>query len=202
MPFGGLGFVRTQSDSVRPDVELIPSPIGPEARLWFPGIRKALGHQISCRVATLHPRSRGQVTLRSADPSAPPRIFWNLLDDPQDLHALRDGVKAVRDIYNQEPLKSALGGEVTPGDDITSDAAIEEWLRHNCWTAAHPAGTCRMGTDANAVLDGALGPAAWGRMPMQWSMVTCELTALMGYAWPIARLCPAWSVAIPMPRAS
>lgn len=156
MPFGGLGFVRTQADSVRPDVELIPSPIGPEARLWFPGIRKALGHQISCRVATLHPRSRGQVTLQSADPSASPRIFWNLLDDPQDLHTLRDGVKAVRRIFNQEPLKSALGGEVTPGDEITSDTEIEEWLRHNCWTAAHPAGTCRMGVDATAVVDGEL----------------------------------------------
>lgn len=156
MPFGGLGFVRTQADSVRPDVELIPSPIGPEARLWFPGIRKALGHQISCRVATLHPRSRGKVTLRSADPSVAPRILWNLFDDPQDLHTLRDGIKAVREIYNQEPLKSALGAEVTPGDQVTSDADIEEWLRHNCWTAAHPAGTCRMGTDAQAVVDGQL----------------------------------------------
>ncbi len=69
---------------------------------------------------------------------------------------MRDGVKAVREIVNQEPLKSALGAEVTPGDQVTSDADIEEWLRHNCWTAAHPAGTCRMGTDAQAVVDGQL----------------------------------------------
>lgn len=156
MPFGGLGFVRTQADSARPDVELIPSPIGPEARLWFPGLRKPLGHQLSCRVATLHPASRGAVTLRSANPADPPRIFWNLLDDPQDLHTLRDGVKAVRDIFNQQPLKSALAAEVTPGDQITSDAQIEDWLRRNCWSAAHPAGTCRMGVDDEAVVDGAL----------------------------------------------
>ncbi|MEC9340341.1 MAG: GMC family oxidoreductase N-terminal domain-containing protein [Pseudomonadota bacterium] len=156
MPFGALGFIRTQPDSERPDVELIPSPIGPEARLWFPGLRKPLGHQISCRVAVLHPRSRGEVTLQSADPKAAPRIAWNLLAVPRDLQTLRDGVRAVRSIYRQAPLRDAVGGEVTPGDDVVSDARLDDWLRQNCWTAAHPAGTCRMGSDPRAVVDGNL----------------------------------------------
>ncbi len=156
MPFGALGFVRTQPDSIRPDIELIPSPIGPDARLWFPGIRKSRGHQFSCRIAVIHPRSRGQVTLRSANPADPPRIAWNLLADPKDLRTLRDGVKAVRSIFAQHPLRGAVGNEVAPGATVATDSDIDQWLRQNCWTAAHPAGTCRMGTDAAAVVDGSL----------------------------------------------
>ncbi|MGK2941667.1 MAG: GMC family oxidoreductase [Immundisolibacter sp.] len=156
MPFGALGFVRTQQDSVRPDIELIPSPIGPDARLWFPGIRKPRGHQFSCRIAVIHPRSRGEVSLRSANPTDSPRIAWNLLADPSDLHTLRDGLKAVRSIFAQHPLRSAVGNEVTPGSTAATDEDIDHWLRRNCWTAAHPAGTCRMGVDANSVLDGSL----------------------------------------------
>lgn len=156
MPFGALGFVRTQPDSVRPDIELIPSPIGPEARLWFPGIRKPRGHQFSCRIAVIHPRSRGEVTLRSANPQDRPRIAWNLLADPVDLHTLRDGVKAVRSIFAQQPLRGVVGKELAPGPDISTDQDLEQWLRRNSWTAAHPAGTCRMGVDARAVVDGSL----------------------------------------------
>lgn len=155
-PTSALGFVRVRPESERPDVEFIIIPVWAEAKLWFPGIRKPDGHRYTVRIANLHPRSRGAVTLRSADPEAPPRIQWNLFEDPADLETLREGVKTVRAIFAQSPLKDVTGDEVTPGTEAGSDAEIDEWLRHNCGTAQHPAGSCRMGADDGAVVDGSL----------------------------------------------
>ena len=96
------------------------------------------------------------MTLRSADPADPPRVFWNLFDDPADLRTLRDGVKTVRRIFSTEPLASVIADEIRPGPDAKTDADIEEFLRRNCETAHHPAGTCRMGADDDAVVDAEL----------------------------------------------
>ena len=156
LPLQCACFIRTQPESERPDIELLVSPVAPNANIWFPGIRKPTGHRYSSRIAVLHPRSRGKLTLRSADPADRPRIFWNLFDDPADLTTLRDGVKAVRDIFATEPVASVIADEVRPGPEVKTDAEIEEFLRRNCETAHHPAGTCRMGADDDAVVDGQL----------------------------------------------
>jgi choline dehydrogenase len=156
MPLQCVAFLRTRPESERPDIELLVSPIAPDADIWFPGIKAAKPHRFSSRVAVLHPRSRGRVTLRSADPADAPRILWNLLDDPYDLDTLRGGLKAVRAIFAQEPLKSLIAREASPGQAFAADAALDEWIRRNCQTASHPAGTCRMGADADAVVDGDL----------------------------------------------
>ena len=155
-PTQSVSFIRTRPESERPDIELLFSPISPDAHPWFPGIRKPVGHCFSIRIAVLHPRSAGRVTLRSSDPADKPRIFWNLFDDPADLDALRDGLGALRDIVSKEPLASVNGGEIRPGPGVSSDAEIEDFLRHNCETAHHPAGTCRMGADDGSVVDAEL----------------------------------------------
>ncbi|MGE0747131.1 MAG: GMC family oxidoreductase [Rhodospirillales bacterium] len=151
-----VAFLRTQAGAERPDIELLVSPVAPDAKPWFPGIRKPVAHRFSSRVAVLHPHSRGRVGLRSADPAAAPRIQWNLFADPADVRVLRDGVKAVRAIFAQEPLKGVTAGEFRPGAAIAGDAEIDAWLRANGETAHHPAGTCRMGADPDAVVDAAL----------------------------------------------
>jgi choline dehydrogenase len=156
MPLQCVCFLRTRSESERPDIELLVSPIAPDAAIWFSGIRRPVNHRFSSRVAVLHPRSRGKVTLRSADPAAAPRIQWNLLDDPFDLETLRGGLKAVRAIFAEEPLRSVIAGEAIPGARYGSDAALDDWIRANCQTASHPAGTCRMGADEDAVVDAEL----------------------------------------------
>jgi choline dehydrogenase len=153
MPLQCVCFIRTRSESERPDIELLVHPVAPDAGIWFPGIKKPIGHRFSSRVAVLHPRSRGQVKLRSADPADRPRIFWNLLDDPYDLDTLRGGLKAVRSIFAAEPLRSVVAGEATPGPRFAGDRELDEWIRRNCQTASHPAGTCRMGVDTDAVVD-------------------------------------------------
>ena len=156
MPLQCVAFLRTRAESERPDIELLVSPIAPDAAVWFPGIRPPVNHRFSSRVAVLHPRSRGRVTLRSADPADAPRIFWNLLDDPYDLETLRGGLKTVRAIFAQAPLSRLIAGEASPGARYATDAALDDWIRHNCQTASHPAGTSRMGVDDGAVVDAEL----------------------------------------------
>jgi len=156
LPLQCACFVRTRQESERPDIELLVSPVSPNEEPWFPGIRQHGPHCFSSRIALLHPRSRGKVTLRSADPAAAPRILWNLFDDPYDLETLRGGLKTVRAIFNEEPLKSLVAREQSPGPDFASDAAVDDWIRRNGHTAHHPAGTCRMGADDDAVVDGEL----------------------------------------------
>jgi choline dehydrogenase-like flavoprotein len=94
--------------------------------------------------------------LRSADPGHAPRVLWNLFDDPADLRTLRDGIKTVRRIFATEPVSRYVAREVRPGPGIDTDADIEDFLRRHCETAHHPAGTCRMGADADAVVDAEL----------------------------------------------
>lgn len=156
MPLQCVCFLRTRAESERPDIELLVSPVSPDADIWFPGIKKPVNHRFSSRVAVLHPRSRGRIVLRSADPAAPPRIFWNLLDDPHDLATLRGGLKTVRAIFAEEPLRSVVEEESVPGRCVASDSELDDWIRRNCQTASHPAGTCRMGADDDAVVDAEL----------------------------------------------
>ena len=79
--------------------------------------------------------------------------MWNLFDAPYDLETLRLGLKAIRSIFAQSPLKELVVREVYPGSKFTSDGEIDEYLRRNCATAHHPASTCRMGADDNSVVD-------------------------------------------------
>jgi len=151
MPLQCACFIRTRPESERPDIELLVSPVSPDANPWLraPNVK----HCFSSRIALLHPRSRGQVRLRSADPADRPRIFWNLYDDPWDLATLRGGLKTVRAIFAEAPLKALVAREQSPGGEHAGDAEIDAWIRNNGTTAHHPAGTCRMGVDEGAVVD-------------------------------------------------
>lgn len=100
------------------------------------------------------PKSRGEVTLRSADPRAKPKILTNTLSEPEDLQALIEGVKLSREIATQGPLAEVATRELLPGPDIGEDD-IEGDIRRRVDLLYHPVGTCRMGADSDelAVLD-------------------------------------------------
>ncbi|MBJ7329251.1 MAG: GMC family oxidoreductase N-terminal domain-containing protein [Solirubrobacteraceae bacterium] len=101
------------------------------------------------------PKSRGEVTLRSADPRAKPKILTNTLAEPEDLASLVAGVKLAREIAAQGPLQGVTGRELFPGADVSGDADIEDDVRRRVELLYHPSGTCRMGADSDelAVLD-------------------------------------------------
>jgi len=156
LPVGALAYLRTRDGLGRPDIELLMNRVAPDAHIWFPGIRKPRGGYMGSRIILLHPESRGRVSLKDADPFSKPVIAHNHLAAAQDRMTLRDGIATVRRIYATAPLKAMVGDEIIPGAGVTGDAAIDRYVRATVNTMYHPVGTCRMGIDERAVVDGAL----------------------------------------------
>jgi choline dehydrogenase len=101
----------------------------------------------------MRPRSRGFLELRSADPTALPRIVHNYLEHPEDQKALIAAVKFTDEIIQQPAWNEIRGAPVTPALREMSDAEVLTWLRANTSTQYHPCATCRMGTDETSVVD-------------------------------------------------
>ena len=151
---GGLhAFLKTRPELAVPDLEFMFRGVPMDADFWFPGIKPVYQDGFGIRPALLHPDSRGEVLLRSADPRDPVRIFYNFFSAPGDLPALRDGFKRAREVAYQSALDAYRGDEVMPGPDVKTDEQIDEWLRNNVVTVEHPTCTCPMGAGPAAVLD-------------------------------------------------
>jgi choline dehydrogenase len=102
----------------------------------------------------LQPRSAGEVRLSSADPLAPPEIDPRYLTDPdgRDARTLREGVRLARRVLAESPLARHVTEELLPGAHAIDDDALDAHLRTRSQTLYHPVGTCRMGTDDDAVV--------------------------------------------------
>ncbi|WP_024513833.1 choline dehydrogenase [Bradyrhizobium sp. Tv2a-2] len=107
----------------------------------------------TAHVCQLRPESRGWLRIRSADPSAPPKIHINYLATETDRRAFVDGLKTLRKILAAPALKPYSAGEIHPGSSVTSDDDLLEFCRQNGSTVYHPTSTCRMGNDPLAVVD-------------------------------------------------
>ena len=102
----------------------------------------------------VRPKSRGRVTLASANPADQPKIDAGFLSHPDDVQALLAGIKLVREIGNSAPLKEFAKREVMPGNLGT--AAMTKFLRDAAGTYYHESCTCKMGRDPMSVVDGKL----------------------------------------------
>ncbi|MBC5785134.1 choline dehydrogenase [Ramlibacter sp. USB13] len=143
------GFIRSSPEEAIPDLQL-HFVIG---KLVDHGRKTVFGHGYSCHVCLLRPRSRGSLTLRSADPLAPPRIDPHFLADADDVRRLVRGFRVMRHILEQPALAGLRGRELAASAGARDDAQIEAFIRSHADTIYHPVGTCRMGTDAGAVVD-------------------------------------------------
>jgi 4-pyridoxate dehydrogenase len=151
---GGLhAFIKTRPELAVPDIEFMFRGTAARPHLWFPLIRPAFRDGFGIRPTLLHPDSRGEILLRSADPRDPPRIRYKFFSAPDDLPRLRQGFRIARDLAHRSPLDPFRDTETNPGDRVQSDAEIDAWLRATVITAHHPAGTCAMGTLPGSVLD-------------------------------------------------
>ncbi|MEZ4383225.1 MAG: GMC family oxidoreductase [Nannocystaceae bacterium] len=99
------------------------------------------------------PRSAGSVRLTSADPDAPARVDPAYFADPEDLETMIRGVALARRIAAAEPLRRWGSRALMPGAGVRSDRRLARFIRKNAMTTYHFASTCRMGTDAAAVVD-------------------------------------------------
>lgn len=153
LPGGLHGFVRTRSERAVPDIQFLFRGAPPDAYLWFPGFKRPYADGFGLRPVLLHPRSRGTVRLRSADPMERVRIVQNFLRTEDDLVTLRDGFKLARELMNQSALDEFRGEEVSPGKEVDTDDRIDDWIRRTAVTAHHPSCTAPMGAGEDAALD-------------------------------------------------
>jgi choline dehydrogenase len=138
------------------DLHFLVIPLAMNAHVWFPGVRKPRGAVLSAMWSLNYPRSRGSLRLRSTDPLAPPQIRYNLLSDAHDRSEMIRGYRALRELLAQRPMAEVLGAMTRPASELHTDAQILEYVRACTSTAFHPVGTCRMGIDADAVVDASL----------------------------------------------
>jgi choline dehydrogenase len=101
----------------------------------------------------LRPRTRGRISLRSADPEVGPRIEHQLLSHPRDTAVLLEACHLTREIFSTPPLAKYVVDEMIPGADVLSAADWHRFFSTRAWRGEHPAGTCRMGADDSAVVD-------------------------------------------------
>ena len=155
---GANVFVRTEPHLDRPDMQYTCVSVELSSNdIWFPFVRKA-DRMLRCGISMIREDSRGEITLRSADPRDPPRILFNLFRERADVERMIRGVRIARKIYGQPPLQQFIAGELIPGEHVRSDVDLERFVRSEGAITQHPVGTCRMGTDndPNAVVDAAL----------------------------------------------
>ena len=136
----------------RPDVQFNVMPLSVDK----PGDPLHRYSGFTASVWQCHPASRGTLEIRSADPFESPRITPNYLSEEIDRDTMTAGVKMLREIYHQPAFRGLWEEEVLPGPEVTSDAQILDFIRQHGGTVFHCSGTCRMGTDALAVVDPAL----------------------------------------------
>jgi choline dehydrogenase len=101
----------------------------------------------------MHPTSRGSVLITDADVAAEPEITANYLSTDHDKQVLLAGIRTLRRIYDSEPMRTYRRGELRPGMESQSDDELLAMAGRQGTTGYHPVGTCRMGTDADAVVD-------------------------------------------------
>ena len=93
------------------------------------------------------------MTLRSADPRDAPESRFNMFAAQEDMDVTIRGIRMCREIYRRSPIADLIEGETFPGPGGESDADLDRMIRENVTHRSHPAGTCRMGTDKDAVVD-------------------------------------------------
>lgn len=141
-------FTRSRDDVAHPDIQYHFFPFLLEG--WGPSARR--GGFCLC-VGTLREASRGTVRLASPDPLEAPRIDFRFLTAPGDIEDLRACVHQAREVAAQRAFDPFRGAAEAPWSEARSDAAIDALIRETAESAYHPCGTCRMGTDAMAVVD-------------------------------------------------
>ncbi|WP_318442609.1 choline dehydrogenase [Photobacterium leiognathi] len=149
--FESCAFIRSRKGLKWPNIQyhFLPAAMRYDGRAAFDG------HGFQVHVGPNKPQSRGTVSVVSNDPHAKPKIEFNYISTDQDKQDWRDCIRLTREIMAQSALDQYRGDEIQPGADITSDQAIDQWVKENVESAYHPSCTCKMGDDDDvmAVLD-------------------------------------------------
>ncbi|WP_319410396.1 choline dehydrogenase [uncultured Cohaesibacter sp.] len=149
--FESGAFVRSAAGVQYPDIQFHFLPIA----VRYDGQVAAEGHGFQAHVGPMRSKSRGEVTLKTADPKEAPRILFNYMSHEDDWRDFRICIELTRELFGQEAFAPYRGREIQPGSHVTSDADLNDFIRANVESAFHPCGTCKMGAkdDPMAVVD-------------------------------------------------
>ena len=149
--FESCGFIRSRAGIRYPDIQYHFFPMA----INYDGSALATEHGFQAHVGPMRSKSRGSVTLRSADPRDKPKIQFNYMSHPDDWAEMRACVRLTREIFQQPAFAAWRGREIQPGADCTSDEAIDLFIAEHVESALHPSCTCKIGdpTDPLAVVD-------------------------------------------------
>lgn len=162
-PYESGSFIRSSPHLELPDIQTHFMP-ATEATANLHFSVPALGrrrnvedeHGTTIRIGPVVPKSRGHIALRSGDPEEAPRIHANYLDDRRDVDIAVAGVQLMREVMAKPAFAGMLGRELAPGAHNKTDAEVAKWLVGAAMTTLHPVGSCKMGTDTDAVVDAEL----------------------------------------------
>lgn len=145
---GGAACTKHAHEN-RPDIQIFVMPLSVDK----PGmpLHDYAGFTVS--YWQCHPESRGNISIQSADPFEDPVIHTNYLQSQKDCDVMIEGLKIVREIYNQPAFRKMWQQEIIPGAVVKSDEEILAAVRKFSSTVYHPVGTCRMGSDQASVVD-------------------------------------------------
>ena len=144
-----LAFIRTRNGLAAPDIEVIFAP----TFFMEHGAANPPGHGFTIGVVLLRPESCGWMMLKSNEPQTHPVIRPNYLSAQNDIAALLAGLRFARRLAAAPSLDPYRGDEVWPGIDLQTDEELIDFIRAKAESLYHPVGTCRMGSDALAVVD-------------------------------------------------
>ncbi|MFI8479253.1 GMC family oxidoreductase [Pseudomonas sp. NPDC078700] len=144
----GGAFLKTDPSLDRPDIQL-HSVI---ALLDDHNRKLRWGHGFSCHICVLRPKSVGSVGLSSSDPAVAPRIDPNLLGQEEDLQTLLKGYRMALEIIKQAPMAKYQLQDLYSANAQT-DEQLKDVIRARADSIYHPIGTCKMGSDDDAVVD-------------------------------------------------
>ncbi len=147
--FESGGHIRSRAGIVYPDIQYHFLPLA----ISYDGLSLATGHGFQVHVGTKRSKSRGWVRLRDATPESLPRVRFNYMSHPDDWLEFRACMRLTREIFAQTPFAPYRGMELAPGAEAQDDTALDSFLKRKVESAYHPCGTCRMGTDDDAVTD-------------------------------------------------
>ena len=150
-PMNAVAFVKSSDAEPRPNLQFLFFPVAEDIQGSSGRYAAFNGYGITWGV--MRPRSRGSVTLASSDPFAKPVILHNYLTDPHDIETNDEGFRIARELNASRAFDAFRGEEVDPGRDCTSKEAIAAYNRGTMHIHYHPAGSCKMGTDQEAVVD-------------------------------------------------
>jgi len=155
MPSAGVAFVRSKPGLPAPDLQIVTAATPHDAYPYLPPFKPAYRDLLVTRVILLRPESRGEIRLRSANPTDSARIHQNMLTRDTDWEVLGDGVRLLRELGQQASLRDFIGQETGSTPISNQDSDMRNFLRATANSFRHTLGTCRMGieTDDMAVLD-------------------------------------------------